>query len=487
MFGPQPAPAGEDWGAGVEATVALAPYLVEVEQGQVAVPGQRDGVVEWLQGALVHLGYPLALTQTFDPATEAALQTFQRLNRLEATCCFGPEDLAALEHALDASVSLAEFQDNAPQIPEATLREYLPHLNAAMARADLTSDARKAAFLAQLGHESDGFNTLEEYASGAQYEGRRDLGNVHPGDGRRFKGRGPIQITGRTNYASYGAALGVDLIENPELAATPEVGFQVAAEFWDRQGLNRFADRGRFDTITRRINGGQNGRADRRSRWRRAQRVLREGPAAPALATSPRAPVEADGALPVLPSGVLDAALLKMANGDLEAAMAEAERVATREVDDEVLFEASSRTRDLARLLLDAREAFSEERYRAAKEAAHHAAEAGRALRDTLGASSHLTDPVVAAAGQAWQRAHEAESVHGRTLDLAALEAALPLRQGARGDAVAALQRLLGMDVAGGDGIFGPATHRAVVAFQRQQGLGADGIVGPGTLGALRG
>jgi putative chitinase len=111
----------------------------------------------------------------------------------------------------------------------------------------------------------------EPHPSGQQYEGRTDLGNIHRGDGKRFKGRGPIQITGRDNYQSYGDAIGVDIINDPELAATPEVGFQLAAEYWTRNDLNRYADRGQFNTVTERINGGQNGKADRRNRWARAR------------------------------------------------------------------------------------------------------------------------------------------------------------------------------------------------------------------------
>ena len=145
-----------------------------------------------------------------------------------------PTTLKQLEKAQKASITFAVFKANAPNVDDGTLREYLPHLNAAMLNADITSDTRKAVFIAQIGHESDGFQTLEEYSSGRKYEGRRDLGNTQPGDGRRFKGRGPIQITGRYNYQQYGNAIGVDLINNPELAATPEVGFQVTASTGSR-------------------------------------------------------------------------------------------------------------------------------------------------------------------------------------------------------------------------------------------------------------
>jgi hypothetical protein len=106
------------------------------------------------------------------------------------------------------------------------------------------------------------------------YEGRRDLGNTQPGDGKRFKGRGPIQVTGRANYRKYGAKLSLNLEANPELAATPEVGFRIAGLYWADRGLNALADLRDFKTITRRINGGLNGFADRQRYYERALLVL---------------------------------------------------------------------------------------------------------------------------------------------------------------------------------------------------------------------
>jgi len=171
-------------------------------------------------------------------------------------------------------VSADQLRRIMPGLSQAKANEYLPHLNRAMQEAGINTPQRQEQFLAQLGHESGGLRYMEEIASGAAYEGRRDLGNTQPGDGRRFKGRGPIQLTGRANYEAAGRALGLDLVRNPEQAASPEVGFRVAAWFWQTRGLNNLADQGDFRGITRRINGGYNGLADREAYLRRAQAAI---------------------------------------------------------------------------------------------------------------------------------------------------------------------------------------------------------------------
>ena len=171
-------------------------------------------------------------------------------------------------------ITVEQLRRIMPNLTTTLAGRYLPLLNAAMNEAGITTPKRRAAFLAQVAHESGQLRFFEEIASGAAYEGRRDLGNVRPGDGRRFKGRGPIQLTGRTNYRAAGRALGIDLENNPTRAATPEVGFRVAAWYWRTRGLNELADQGDFREITRRINGGFNGLADRQQFWARARSVL---------------------------------------------------------------------------------------------------------------------------------------------------------------------------------------------------------------------
>jgi putative chitinase len=129
-------------------------------------------------------------------------------------------------------------------------------------------------FIAQAAHESAHFRTLEEFATGEAYEGRKDLGNIHPGDGKRYKGRGIFQLTGRTNYRNMGKRLGVDLENNPELAETPKISVLTAMEYWNSRGLSGFADRDDVETITRRINGGLNGFEDRKKYLAKAKAVI---------------------------------------------------------------------------------------------------------------------------------------------------------------------------------------------------------------------
>jgi len=120
-----------------------------------------------------------------------------------------------------AGITIEQLRAVMPNLSASKAAEYLPLLNTAMAEAQINTPQRKAMFLAQLAHESAQLRYFEEIASGAAYEGRKDLGNTQPGDGKRYKGRGPIQLTGRNNYRKAGQALGLDLEGNPPLAAPP--------------------------------------------------------------------------------------------------------------------------------------------------------------------------------------------------------------------------------------------------------------------------
>lgn len=150
-----------------------------------------------------------------------------------------------------------------------------------MAEFGVDTPQRQAAFLAQVLHESGNFRFMAEIwgPTPAQqgYEGRADLGNNQPGDGFRFRGRGAIQLTGRKNYAAAGQTLDLDLLNNPDQASSMACAFRIAGWYWKGRGLNELADAGTqqaFDQITRRINGGLNGKPQRDANWERCKGVL---------------------------------------------------------------------------------------------------------------------------------------------------------------------------------------------------------------------
>ncbi len=179
-------------------------------------------------------------------------------------------------------ISLYQLTQIMPKLPASKAQQYLDHLNSAMNEGEINTPLRIAAFLAQLGHESLDLKYFGEIwgptSAQKDYEppGSRAkrLGNTQPGDGYKFRGRGPIQLTGRSNYRAASKALNLDLENNPDLASDPDVAFRVAVWFWNSRNLNKYADLRNFDAITYRINGGDNGKEDRDRRYKKAKEVL---------------------------------------------------------------------------------------------------------------------------------------------------------------------------------------------------------------------
>ena len=154
---------------------------------------------------------------------------------------------------------------------------FVKPLNDAMSEFGIDTPMREAAFLAQIAHESGSLRCVREIASGEAYEGRADLGNTVIGDGVRFKGRGLIQITGRANYRACSKALFGDdetLLVHPELLEAVVPACRSAAWFWWLHDLNALADNDGFRAITKAINGGFNGYAERLANFDRARAVL---------------------------------------------------------------------------------------------------------------------------------------------------------------------------------------------------------------------
>lgn len=172
----------------------------------------------------------------------------------------------SLRRVMGGSLSLERYE------------QLFPAVNDCLLVCDCTSVARSALWFSQVGHESLGLKYMQELASGSAYEGRRDLGNVNPGDGPRFKGHGPIQITGRYNHRKVSEwAYSRGLVptptffeDNPDELASDRYGFIGVAWYWTvARDMNSYADRGDLEGGTRAVNGGLNGLADRRARWER--------------------------------------------------------------------------------------------------------------------------------------------------------------------------------------------------------------------------
>ena len=181
------------------------------------------------------------------------------------TLVFSPSDMSGLLIQADASIS-----------PE-NAANYGPTLLATALKYQINTPLRLAHWLAQLLFESGSLKYTEELASGSAYENRRSLGNTQRGDGRRYKGRGLFQITGKFNYNRYGKFAGFDAVAHPERLATLPYAVDSAGWFWTHgtpQDLNRIADKDNVVLVTKLINGGHNGLASRRRHLSNAKEAI---------------------------------------------------------------------------------------------------------------------------------------------------------------------------------------------------------------------
>ena len=188
-----------------------------------------------------------------------------------------PDGLSASElcEAMGGALSLARYEQLVGPVTDA------------LELSDATTPERMAMWLAQIGHESGGLRYMEEQADGSQYEGRTDLGNTQPGDGTRFRGRGPIQITGRNNVTQFSlwahrqglTPTSTWFVDRPEELASDRFGFYAAAWYWTvaRPQINSLSDAGDLIGVTKAINGGLHGIDDRRKFWTKNKALSMNG------------------------------------------------------------------------------------------------------------------------------------------------------------------------------------------------------------------
>ena len=172
-------------------------------------------------------------------------------------------------------VTKEQLQSVYREAPASRILMFLEPLNQTLEKYQINTPLRCSMFLAQIGHESGQLQYTEELESGAAYEGRKDLGNSHTGDGVKYKGRGLIQITGRKNYVLCSLSLDLPLLENPELLASVPWAALSAGWFWNNNSLNSLADMSLMKECTRRINDGMNGWDDRLKLYNRALEVFK--------------------------------------------------------------------------------------------------------------------------------------------------------------------------------------------------------------------
>ena len=221
-----------------------------------------------------------------------------------------------------ATITPEKLTALSPQILPARAQAYAPAFEAILPLADLTTPLRIAHFMAQVAYESAGFKALvenlnykpetllkvfpgrvktlanaqslvaagKEAIANAVYGGRADLGNVNPGDGFKYIGRGFMMITGRANYTRYAAMIGQPLVDQPELLEQPQYAAQAAAAFWKQNNINAKADANDITAVTRAVNGGTNGLPGRTTLLQEALGLWPVSVASAAIVTPPEVP-----------------------------------------------------------------------------------------------------------------------------------------------------------------------------------------------------
>lgn len=273
--GQAPTPSPDSKVPGAVAGAAAGGYI-QVPTGPKM--GSRGVEVINLQRALMALGYNVGPTKDdgiLGKFTSAAIAKFQTDNKLQSTGTATPETVEAVNKAIAASPNKTKLEKAKPEEFKGKIE--VSALGDKESRAVLSKEAQSqgikgkelAAFLAQCSHESGGFRYLSEIwgptAAQRSYDGR--MGNSESGDGYRYRGRGYIQLTGKNNYTAAGKALGLDLVKNPDQAATPDVGAKTSVWFWKTNVQPKISNWDDVTAITKVVNGGYNGLEDRKMRY----------------------------------------------------------------------------------------------------------------------------------------------------------------------------------------------------------------------------
>ncbi|MEQ1875593.1 MAG: peptidoglycan-binding protein [Bdellovibrionia bacterium] len=210
--------------------------------------GSKGQEVNFLQEKLRANGHAIRVTGVFDEATKKAVMAFQNARGLTADGTVGPKTWAALEAGSvktlkcgPVEVLLENVFRMCPDAPRGNIEKHLPEILAHLEKRGLAKEPIVRLAIATVYTETRSFVPLSEFPSKyntkaggapfALYDDRKDLGNTGAPDGERFRGRGFIQLTGRANYKTFGAALGIDLVKNPERANEPGIAAAVLCEY----------------------------------------------------------------------------------------------------------------------------------------------------------------------------------------------------------------------------------------------------------------
>ncbi len=230
-----------------------------------------------LQSALKAHGFnPGPIDGLIGPKTSTAWQDFKLLRNLESIEPRSVKALLVEVHETVARKQLVSAAQAKAIFGRSPTAKQLADLNSCLNRFEINTPARMRHFLSQCAHESGGLKWTKELASGRKYNGRKDLGNIRPGDGPRFKGAGFIQLTGRANYQKF-----ADFIKDPRVMegvdyVAANYPFSSAGSWWRTNRMNALCDRGAtVKQVTKKVNGGYNGLADREKYYGRAARVIK--------------------------------------------------------------------------------------------------------------------------------------------------------------------------------------------------------------------